>query len=66
MKIDLERKCTATQAWDMTAQFQFATDAGHAARALSALDGGTYRTVDRRWPEEGVETTLYTKGEIAT
>jgi hypothetical protein len=49
----------------MTAQFQFATDAGHAARALSALDGGTYRTVDRRWPDEGVDTTLYTKGEIA-
>lgn len=64
MLIELERKCTATQAWDMVAKFQSATDAGHAARALSALDGGTYRTVDHRWPEEGVETTIYSNGDV--
>jgi hypothetical protein len=35
------------------------------ARALSKLNGYTYRTVDRRWPEEGELITIIKNGEDA-
>jgi hypothetical protein len=65
MKIDLESKCTATQKWVKVATFRYSHMAVEAATSFSKWDQGTYRTVDRRWPDEGVNTTLYTKGEIA-
>jgi hypothetical protein len=65
MNVKLEAKCTVTHNWHNVAKFVSATEAGHAARALSKLLGATYRTSDCRWPEEGVSVTVYTNGEIA-
>lgn len=64
MNVELESKCTITHKWDTVAKFFTATEAGYAARALSKLINGTYRTSDYRWPEEGVNVTTYTNGEI--
>jgi len=64
MKIDLERKCTATHDWEQVATFRYFIDAEATARLLSKLDGVTYRVLDNRWPDEGVEVTLYANGEI--
>jgi hypothetical protein len=65
MKINLERKCTVSHKWHMVAAFHYAVDAGDAARALSKMDNGTYRTTDTRWPDEGDVVTVYTNGEIS-
>lgn len=65
MNVELEAKCTVTHNWHSVAKFVTATEAGHAARALSKLLNSTYRTSDYRWPEEGVNVTVYTSGEIA-
>jgi hypothetical protein len=65
MNVELEAKCTITHEWDTVAKFFNATEAGYAARALSKMINGTYRTSDYRWPEEGVSVTVYTNGEIA-
>lgn len=65
MNVELESKCTVTHEWDTVAKFFNATEAGYAARALSKMINGTYRTSDYRWPEEGVSVTVYTNGEIA-
>lgn len=59
MNIDLEAKCTATHKWVLVAKFRLATEAGDAARALSKLNGYAYRTIDRRWPDEGEITTIH-------
>lgn len=63
LKIDLEAQCTATHQWVLVARFKLSTEAGDAARALSNLNGYPYRTIDRRWPDEGVLTTVYERGE---
>jgi hypothetical protein len=65
MNVEVEAKCTITHKWDTVAKFFNATEAGWAARALSKAVNGTYRTVDYRWPEEGVDVTVYTNGHIA-
>jgi hypothetical protein len=65
MNVELEAKCTITHEWGTVAKFFSAVEAGYAARALSKLSNSTYRTSDYRWPEEGVNVTVYTSGEIA-
>ena len=62
MKIDLEAKCTATHQWVLIAQFRLGIEALDAARALSKLSGCAYRTIDRRWPDEGLITTVVEDG----
>jgi hypothetical protein len=64
MNVGLESKCTVTHEWSTTAKFFTATEAGYAARALSKLLKCSYRTSDYRWPEEGVDVTVYDNGEI--
>lgn len=64
MKVRLDRKSTGTHKWDHIADFEFAVDARHAARALSRLDGGIYRTADSRWPDEGFDVTVYSNGDV--
>ena len=65
MKVDLEAQCTATHEWVLVAQFRLAIEALDAARALSKLNGYAYRTIDRRWPEEGDLITIINEGEVA-
>lgn len=65
MNVELEAKCTITHDWHTVAKFFNGTEAGYAARALSKSINGTYRTSDYRWPEEGVNVTVYTSGELA-
>ena len=66
MEIDLEAKCTATHEWVLIAQFRLAIEALDAARALSKLSGCAYRTVDRRWPAEGLITTVVENGVVTS
>jgi len=63
--VEVEAKCTITHDWHTVAKFFTAVEAGYAARALSKMCNSTYRTSDYRWPEEGVNVTVYTSGEIA-
>jgi len=65
MNVEVEAKCTVTHEWHTVAKFFTAVEAGWAARALSKAVNGTYRTSDYRWPEEGVDVTVYTNGHIA-
>jgi hypothetical protein len=65
MNVEVEARCTITHEWATVAKFFTAVEAGYAARALSKLLNSTYRTSDYRWPEEGVNITVYTSGEIA-
>jgi hypothetical protein len=64
MNVELEAKCTITHRWDTIGKFFTATEAGWAAKALSREVNGSYRTIDYRWPEEGVNVTVYTNGEL--
>jgi hypothetical protein len=64
MNVELEAKCTITHNWDTVAKFFTATEAGWAAKALSKEVNGSYRVSDYRWPEEGVNVTVYTNGEL--
>ena len=65
MLIDLEEKCTATHDWVLVAAFFTAAHANDAARAMSKGGGGTYRVIDRRWPdaEAGPGVNIYKDGE---
>ena len=65
MNVEVEAKCPITPEWATVAKFFPAVEAGYAARALSKLLNSTYRTCDYRWPEEGIDVTVYTGGEIA-
>lgn len=62
MKIDLEMKDTIQHRWWLVARFEYGIHAMEAARALSEADGGLYRVLDKRWPEENVEAILYENG----
>lgn len=59
MNIDLEAKCTATHQWVLVGKFTTAAMANEAAEALSNIYKHQYRTIDRRWPDEGVITTVF-------
>lgn len=62
MKVEIERKATATHKWWPVAKFELGTHAMEAARALSEADGCAYRVLDKRWPDEQVEAIIYEKG----
>jgi len=64
MNVELEAKCTITHEWHKVAKFFSAVEAGWTACFLSKEINGSYRTIDYRWPEEGVNVTIYTNGEI--
>jgi len=64
--IELDRKHTdqATHVWQKVATFRYFIDADAAARLLSKMDENTYRIRDNRWSNDGVEVTIFTKGEL--
>jgi hypothetical protein len=55
MLIDLQQRNAATHVWEPVATFRYAHMAIEAAIAFSKQDKGTYRTLDRRWTDEGIE-----------
>jgi hypothetical protein len=66
MKIDLECKCTATHEWTKVATFRYSHMAIEAATSFSKLDKGTYRVLDHRWTDDGIEVTTIVNGKVAT
>lgn len=64
MGIRLERKCSVTKAWALVANFLYNGDAHDCATLLSQLEKGSFRLIDSRWPEEGIDITLYDNGEL--
>jgi hypothetical protein len=64
MKIDLEHRINETYTWELVATFRYAHMAIEAAVAFSKLDRGTYRTLDRRFPDEGTEVTTIVSGHV--
>ena len=62
--IDLETQCDATHAWEPVASFRFSHMAIEAASSFSKLDKRTYRVIDRRWPDEGIEVSTVTNGKV--
>jgi hypothetical protein len=64
MKIDLQQKCADTHKWELVATFRYAHMAVEAAIAFSKLDKGTYRTLDHRWTDDGIEVTTIINGNV--
>lgn len=62
MKVEIEVKDNVCHKWWLVAKFELGSLAMEAARALSEADGGTYRVLDKRWPDEQVEAIIYEKG----
>jgi hypothetical protein len=66
MLIDLQQRNTDTHAWELVATFRYAHMAVEAAVAFSKLDKGTYRTLDRRWADDGLEVTTIVNGNVTS
>jgi hypothetical protein len=65
MDVLIERKCPVSHRWFSVARFELGLDALDAAKALSQLDGSSYRVVDNRWPDEKTPlVTVYEAGEF--
>jgi hypothetical protein len=64
MGIRLERKCSISQSWALVANFVYNGDAHDCAKLLSRLEKGSFRLIDSRWPDDGIDTALYTNGEL--
>lgn len=62
MKVEIELQDAVTHKWWLIAKFELGSLAMEAARALSEADGGVYRVLDKRWPDEDVEAIIYEKG----
>lgn len=62
MKVEIEMEDRVCHKWWPVARFEYGAHAMEAARALSEADGGRYRVLDRRWPDEQVEAIIYTAG----
>lgn len=65
MKIDLQQMSADTHEWELVATFRYAHMAVEAAIAFSKLDKGTYRTLDHRWTDDGIEVTTIVNGKVA-
>lgn len=64
MKIEVEQKDREFHKWWPVARFEYGAHAMEAARALSESDGGTYRVIDRRWPDdEPMAAIIYKDGK---
>lgn len=63
MKVEIEMEDRVCHKWWPVAKFETGTHAMEAARALSEADGGRYRVIDRRWPDdEPMAAIIYDKG----
>lgn len=65
MLIDLQHRNAETHMWDTVAKFRYAHMAVEAAIAFSKLDKGTYRTLDHRWVDDGIEVTTIINGKVS-
>ena len=66
MLIDLQQRDADTHKWELVATFRYAHMAVEAAIAFSKLDKGTYRTLDHRWVDDGIEITTIVNGNVIT
>jgi hypothetical protein len=66
MKIDLQHRDAETHKWELVATFRYAHMAVEAAIAFSKLDKGTYRTLDHRWVDDGIEVTTIINGKVSS
>lgn len=64
MLIDLQHRNADSHEWELVATFRYSHMAVEAAIAFSKLDKGTYRALDRRFPDEGIEVTLISNGHV--
>lgn len=64
MLIHLECQCDVTHRWELVAIFLYSHTAIEAALALSKIDKGTYRTLDHRWVDDGIEVTTIVNGYV--
>jgi hypothetical protein len=64
MLIDLQQRNAETYTWELVATFRYAHMAIEAAMAFSKLDHGTYRTLDHRWIDDGIEVTTIVNGNV--
>jgi len=66
MKVEIEQKDTASHKWWPVAKFETGTHAMESARALSEADGGVYRVLDKRWPDDVVVTAIVYEAGVAS
>ena len=66
MLIDLQHRDAETHKWELVATFRYAHMAIEAAIAFSKLDKGTYRTLDHRWVDDGIEVTTIINGKVSS
>jgi hypothetical protein len=66
MKIDLQQRDADTHEWELVATFRYAHMAIEAAIAFSKQDKGTYRTLDHRWTDDGIEVTTIINGKVSS
>jgi len=66
MLIDLQQRDADTHEWELVATFRYAHMAVEAAIAFSKMDQGTYRTLDHRWVDDGIEVTTIINGNVIT
>ena len=66
MLIDLQMRDDDTHKWELVATFRYAHMAIEAAIAFSKLDKGTYRTLDHRWVDDGIEVTTIINGKVSS
>jgi hypothetical protein len=64
MLIDLQQRDADTHEWELVATFRYAHMAVEAAIAFSKMDQGTYRTLDHRWTDDGIEVTTIVNGNV--
>jgi hypothetical protein len=66
MLIDLQQRDAETHKWELVATFRYAHMAIEAAIAFSKLDKGTYRALDHRWVDDGIEVTTIINGKVSS
>jgi hypothetical protein len=64
MLIDLQHRNTDSHEWALVATFRYSRMAVEAAMAFSKWDQHAYRVLDKRFPDEGVEVTLISNGQV--
>lgn len=65
MLIDLQHLNTDSHEWEPVATFRYSHMAVEAATAFSKWDQRTYRVLDKRFPDEGIEVTTIINGKVA-
>jgi len=66
MLIELQQLSADNHKWEQMATFRYAHMAIEAAETFSKMDKGTYRVLDRRFPNEGTEVTMIVNGKVSS